>query len=293
MSWVDQPPTAPAQVAMWAYHVSDPARTLEKSHDGVTLTWTRNGLSHCWTTGIVSPAAVSAFDQTRAAFEQYEALLAKRRLSLAQHVVRTWLFVKDIGANYAGVVDARRECFERHGLTAETHYIASTGIEGAGVDPRAVITLDALAIAGMRPEQIRYLSAPGHMCPTYAYGVTFERGTALHYRDRTHVFVSGTASIDAQGRIVHTGDVSRQLDRALTNIAALLRSAGGDLADMALFIAYVRDAADQDRVSRMLRARCGGAPIEVVSAAVCRPGWLVEVEGIAVLPAQHPELPVF
>ena len=31
---------------------------------------------------------------------------------------------------------------------------------------------------------------------TYEYGVTFERGTAVTYGDRRHVFIAGTASID-------------------------------------------------------------------------------------------------
>jgi hypothetical protein len=35
------------------------------------------------------------------------------------------------------------------------------------------------------------------------------------------------------------------------------------------------------------------APIQVVQAPVCRPGWLIEVEGIAIVPAENPNLPSF
>jgi enamine deaminase RidA (YjgF/YER057c/UK114 family) len=208
-------------------------------------------------------------------------------------VVRTWLFVENIGANYEGVVAARRECFREHGLTPETHFIASTGIEGTGAEPRAKVMLDAHAIAGMQPGQITFLAAPDHLSPTHVYGVTFERGTQVAYRDRTHVLISGTASIDPQGRMLHAGDVSRQLDRALENVDALLREAGATLRDLGVLIAYIRDPSDQAIVREQLRACCGAAPCEVVVAAICRPGWLVEVEGVAIRGAARPELPAF
>jgi len=35
------------------------------------------------------------------------------------------------------------------------------------------------------------------------------------------------------------------------------------------------------------------APVQVVVAPVCRPGWLVEVEGLAIIPASNPDLPPF
>ena len=293
VSWINQPPAPPARVAMWAYHVSDPTRPLDKRLDGPTLTWNRDGLSHLWTTGIACPDSGTAGEQTRAVFREYAALLRSRSLSLADHAIRTWLFVQNIDANYEDVTAARRECFRKHGLTADTHFIASTGIEGTGADPRALVTLDAYAIAGVQANQIKFLAAPDHLGPTHVYGVTFERGTAVAYRDRTHVIISGTASIDPQGQILHAGDVSPQLDRALENVSALLRGAGATLRDMGVLIAYVRNPADQALVHERLRQRCGPVPIEVVVASICRPGWLVEVEGMAVIGTSRPELPAF
>ena len=42
--------------------------------------------------------------------------------------------IENIDGNYKGVVEARREFFAEHGLTPDTHFIASTGIEGASAD---------------------------------------------------------------------------------------------------------------------------------------------------------------
>ncbi|NUP98360.1 MAG: translation initiation inhibitor [Armatimonadetes bacterium] len=293
VSWVGQPPIPPAKVCLWAYHLADPVGPLQKTKDGATLTLRRGPLSHHWSTGLAAPAASGSYAQTQAVFAAYETILAERGLTLADHTVRTWLFVQNVDANYAGLVTARRELFSARGMTAETHYLASTGIEGRHAKVPALVAMDAYAVGGLRPEQVEYLQALDHLSPTHLYGVTFERGTAVSYRDRRHLFISGTASIDHQGEILHYGDVGRQLDRALENVAALLAQGGGGLADMGGYIAYVRDTADGPLVRERLRAVVGDAPLVVVTAPVCRPGWLVEVEGLAAVAASRPELPAW
>jgi enamine deaminase RidA (YjgF/YER057c/UK114 family) len=293
VSRVCQPPAPPAKVALWAYHIADPNGPLDKVRDGDTLALTRGARTHRWTTGLISPRAGSSAEQTRAVLEQYAAGLRARGLNLADHVLRTWFFVRGVDTHYQGLVEARRAFFALHGLTPETHFIASTGIEGSSADIDATVMLDAYAVAGVQPEQVRYLSAPDHLCPTHVYGVTFERGVAVHYRDRSRISISGTASIDADGHIVHPGDVRRQLDRTLANIDALLQDAGAALADVALYIVYVRDISDAQLVQSLMDARVGHTPVQVVVAPVCRPGWLVEVECEAIIPARYDGLPAF
>jgi enamine deaminase RidA (YjgF/YER057c/UK114 family) len=292
VSWAGQAPAPPAKVAMWAYHISDPRSELAKTKTGPHLTLQRGGLAHHWTTGITSTGR-TCHEQSRAIFDRYEALLREREMSTAGNLMRTWLFVRNIDADYQDLVSARREFFAERGLTPETNFVASSGIGGGSADPATAVSMDAYAIWGLHRRQVSFLAAPDHLSPTHLYGVTFERGTSIAYRDRKHIIISGTASIDSQGQIVHPGDVSRQLDRTLENVEALLRQAGAALADVALLIVYVRDPSDRDRVQRQMQARVVQAPFEVVLASVCRPGWLVEVEGIAVVPALNPEMPLF
>lgn len=291
VSWVGQPPEPPAKVVLWAWHTHDPTGELDKRQRGTTMSLRRGDLTHHFTAGLISTAKEASYEQTWAVFGEYEAFLAEDGLRLADHVIRTWLFVQNVDANYKGLVLARRRLFEQRGLTATTHYIASTGIEGIAADVAAKLLLDAYAIGGVRPEQIAYLEALDHLCPTGIYGVTFERATAVSYRDRKHVFMSGTASIDHNGYILHPGDVERQLDRALENVAALLKPAGATLDDMAAWTVYLRDPSDVAATRAQMRDRCGAVPMAVVVAPVCRPGWLVEIEGIAVIPQDAPDLP--
>jgi enamine deaminase RidA (YjgF/YER057c/UK114 family) len=87
--------------------------------------------------------------------------------------------------------------------------------------------------------------------------------------------------------------VARQLDRTLENIEALFSRAGAKLSDGCMFIAYVRDTSDIPLVRSALKERLGAAPFQVTLAPVCRPGWLVEIECMATVPALNPELPEF
>ena len=290
-SSIAQPPLAGGRFAIWSQHLADPRAPLVTSGDGNCFTCTHGALRHHWLTGLCDTASDDPSSQSARVLEQHDHWLAAHDMNLADHVVRTWWFVRDIDRDYQALVDVRRAFFEKHQLTRDTHYIASTGIAGGHDLPAARLSLDSYAVEGLQRDQIAYLSAPEHLGPTYHYGVTFERATAVSYADRKHIFLSGTASIDPTGRIVHPGDVMRQLGRALENISALLAAAGAGLDDLAMILVYLRDPADAARIGEILRRRFHSLPMIVLHAAVCRPGWLVEVEGIALVSARNPSLP--
>jgi enamine deaminase RidA (YjgF/YER057c/UK114 family) len=292
-SVIGQAPLPAAKFALWAYHICDPGGTLGKTNDGMTVSCRRGGLTHHWTAGMTDIRENTSHHQTHRVLENYGAWLHSHGMNMADHVVRTWWFVRNIDADYQGLVDARRDFFNRNGLTADTHYIASTGIAGAHREVAAKVSLDSYAIDGLRQEQVDYLCAPDHLCPTHDYGVTFERATAVSYADRRHVFISGTASIDHAGTILHEGDVIRQLARTLENIEALLAKADANLGDLAVMVVYLRDPADGAVIEAALRGHMGVVPYVLVDAPVCRPGWLIEIEGIALVPANLPQLADF
>ena len=296
LSIVQQPPLPGAKIALLAYHVAGGAPMVKRRLSRRHLLIERNGLRHLWSTRLCAgardtPSATTM--QTRAVFGDLIDALAGQRATLREHCVRTWLYIKDVDVFYQDMVDSRRELFAEHGLTGETHFIASTGIEGACADRYDLVSMDAYSGLDLSGAQISYLNDLDRLCLTKDYNVTFERGTRVAYADRAQFFISGTASIDAAGQIVHPGDVMRQLDRALANVDALLRSGGGTLDDMMHLIVYLRDPADFAAVDGQLRERFADLPIVVVQGAVCRPGWLVEVEGIGIAATDEPELPGF
>jgi enamine deaminase RidA (YjgF/YER057c/UK114 family) len=58
-------------------------------------------------------------------------------------------------------------------------------------------------------------------------------------------------------------------------------------------VVYLRDIADYDIVRSLYEERFPDKPVVIVHAAVCRPGWLVEMECMAVKAQAKPEFPEF
>ena len=278
LSIVQQAPMNGTKVALWVWLQTGvqtqvlPSGLFQAHHNGYGQLL---GANQC------NRAANSEF-QTRLIFRDYIMQLTESGCTLAANCLRTWIFVQNVDVNYPGVVKARKEIFATQNLTEETHYISSTGIEGRYVDPMVFVTMDTYAISGIQPEQIRYLYAPKHLNRTYEYGVTFERGTAVTFGDRRHVYISGTASIDRFGEIVHAGDVLKQTARMIENICALLEEAEATLEDVMQAIIYIRDTADYARVKQYMEIHHPNLPYLIVRAPVCRTGWLVEMECTAV-----------
>src|SRR5678815_2378558 len=76
-----------------------------------------------------------------------------------------------------------------------------------------------------------------------SYGADFSRGLRLADGNAVTLFVSGTASIDEQGRTVHVGDMTAQAERMLHNIAMLLAQQNATFADLVSGITYLKHAA--------------------------------------------------
>ena len=140
---------------------------------------------------------------------------------------------------------------------------------------------------------MQYLYAPTHLNPTYEYGVSFERGTRMDYGDRRQVFISGTASIDNKGNVLHVGDIRKQTERMWENVEVLLNEAECSFEDVGQMIVYLRDTADYTVVNRMFEERFPGVPKVIVLAPVCRPGWLIEMECMATKAVQQAEYEIY
>lgn len=281
VSIIEQPPMPDKKLVFWAYHVVDENKTLNKSNGVADLVLERNGYKHFWNTNIESEDCDS-FKQTDDIFVSYNDVLENNQLKMKNNVIRTWIYVRNVDNNYNGVVVARRELFAKYGLNKDSHFIASTGIEGRSTKPETLVSMDAYAIEGIKEEQVKFLQALDNLNPTHEYGVTFERGTSVEYGDRNHIFISGTASIDNKGEVVHPGDIQNQTIRTIENIEALLADAKATLDDVSKFIVYIRDTADYNFVENYMNQNFNQTPYVIVLAPVCRPGWLIEIECIAV-----------
>lgn len=288
-SIIEQAPLDGTKIALWVYLMTNVETGVSKSG----LYEVRHGaFRHLWNASAHNMAANSEY-QTRLLFNEYNMQLIEEGCTLEANCIRTWFFVNDVDLNYGGVVRARNQFFFTQGLTVNTHFIASTGIGGRQQDPNVLSQMDNYAIAGVQKEQIHYLYAPTHLNRTSDYGVSFERGTYVDYADRRHVFISGTASINNKGEVMYPKDIIQQTHRMWENVAALLKEAECTFDEVGEMVVYLRDIADYELVHELYEERFHGKPYVIVHAPVCRPGWLIEMECMAVKEISKPEHAVF
>jgi enamine deaminase RidA (YjgF/YER057c/UK114 family) len=299
VSIIEQPASSGANLIILLYlidgkNIEKETKVIDEFNHTSSTILSNKTTKHIWTANLVSNIEFDSYKQTQQIFDNYDKILKENNSTLIDHSIRTWIYVRDIDNHYMGMVDARRELFEEEGLTAKTHYISSTGIEARIQNVNNLVSMDALTIPTIKQEQITFLEALEHLNPTHEYGVTFERGTKVDYSDRTHYYISGTASIDNKGDVVHIGDIKKQTHRTLENINALLNPHGAALNDMAYLIVYLRDFGTEKIVREIIKETIDNdIPMIIVQGAVCRPTWLIEMEGVAIKRNKNSELPSF
>jgi enamine deaminase RidA (YjgF/YER057c/UK114 family) len=210
-----------------------------------------------------------------------ETLLQQAGMEFA-NVVRAWIYMRDIDRDYGELNRARRDFFAARNIDPVP---ASTGIGGAPVAGGHDLCLGVYAVVkgdGRQPTRVVMTSPTLNEAPQY--GADFVRGMRVEEANKVALYVSGTASIDEQGRTAHIGDFDAQADRMLVNIAALLHGQGATFRDVVHAITYLKHPADAERLRRkLLAAGFEGFPHVLVVAPVCRADLLCETEVIAVL----------
>lgn len=272
ISIIGQAPLNGTKIAAWVWSDKDASVS---SDGGLFKVENIDGIRYWYTSGL--SAKDGSFDQTEDLLDDFCSRLGSAGLTLEDNCARTWFFVQNIDVNYKGMVEGRNHVFDRHNLTVGTHFIASTGIEGRTESHRNLVMMDAVAVKG---QPIKHLYGLSHLNRTSEYGVRFERGSVVG----RHVFISGTASIDNKGQVLHTGSITLQTERMLENVRVLLEEAGCSMDDICSMLVYLRDPADSTVVSSIFDSRFPDKPWIVLLAPVCRPGWLIEMECIALTP---------
>jgi len=203
------------------------------------------------------------------------------------HPIRFWNYLPRINVDEDGLERYRHFNVGRHAAFVEArHPPESSPPAACALGCRGgAITVMVLAgreppIAIENPRQVsayRYPSQYGPRPPTFS--------RAALYRDGAYALltISGTASIVGH-ETMHIGDVVAQVDESLRNLQAVVDAAneavGGQLfaVDCLKMKAYVRHAADADRVRRQLQLRLPATPIPLVRADICRADLLFEIE---------------
>jgi enamine deaminase RidA (YjgF/YER057c/UK114 family) len=288
---IQQVPLMGGPVSLFSYHIKNKGEPFQRKHyNPSSLGWRNNILirgahyNMLWNMNYNGFGPFDSKKQTDEILQSITAVVEGNGMTLLDNTVRTWIYVRDIDNHYKGMVDSRREFFKKKKLIQDSRYLASTGIEGKSRYVNSLVTINALSISNLQKDQIIRMEALENLSPTIKYGVTFERGLRLRYGDRSHLYISGTASIDKSGEVLYPDDVKKQAVRILENINALLESQGASLKDMAYLVTYLRDPHSKDVVLDIIKQHIPeNLPLIIVNGSVCRPAWLVEIEGVGII----------
>lgn len=225
-------------------------------------------------------AGANAYEQALAMFGLAEDLLARAGMTF-HDVVRTWIHLRRMERDYASLNRARREFFAAREIDPPP---ASTGIGGGMAPDRHDLCLAIHAVRAEPAPERSVISAP-MLSEAMLYGSDFTRGMRIVEANKVALHISGTASIDEAGRTAHPGDFEGQVDRTLSNVAALLEGQGASFEAVVSAITYLKRPEDAERLRAKLHAAgFEGFPNALVVAPICRPELLCEIEALAVLP---------
>jgi 2-iminobutanoate/2-iminopropanoate deaminase len=142
-----------------------------------------------------------------------------------------------------------------------------------------------------KPIPKKAISAPEVLNEAYCYAKpsSFSRGLRLDIKGITILLISGTASVDEQGRSIHIGDFRAQSWRTYQNITRLLEAEGASWKDVVRTTCYLRDIERDYEAFNEIRTQFfreqGLDPLPAstgIQAILCRPDLLIEMEAMAI-----------
>ena len=131
------------------------------------------------------------------------------------------------------------------------------------------------------------IRAPLFLNEPIEYNKSFSRGIRTTIGNTVMLFISGTASINENGKTCYPGDFQAQVKRTYDNLTALLESEGADWHDVVKTRCYLKDMkyyanfnAIRNRFYK--EQQLDPFPASVgIQAELCRPELLIEIELVA------------
>jgi enamine deaminase RidA (YjgF/YER057c/UK114 family) len=153
-------------------------------------------------------------------------------------------------------------------------------------------------LKGLAGAPIRKRAITNHRALNEAYHYpkpsSFSRGMRVDLGGVAMLLISGTASIDENGRSVHIGDFRAQTRRTYQNITLLLESEGATWKDVVRTTCYLRDierdyaAFNEERTAFFKEQALDPLPASTgIQAILCRPELLVEIEAMALFRTEN------
>ncbi len=220
-----------------------------------------------------------ANEQARAMLEKAEAALKQSGADFLS-VPRTWIWLGDILSWYDDFNHVRNEFFTERGLVGEGNRQSMPASTGIGLSPSSGGSCAMDLTAVLEPtDSIQFLGAVGKQQCAFEYGSAFSRASRAITPAGETVFVSGTASIDANGATTNIGDALGQINTTIENVRAVLRDMHCADEDVVQVVAYCKTT-EVEKIFDDSKAALAWPWVTVV-CDICRPDLLFEIEAAA------------
>ncbi len=208
-----------------------------------------------------------------------------------QHLLRTWNFFPQITASdlhqpeqnrYETFCHGRLEAMQQSGISNSVYPAATVIGNHENMLQVYFLAADAPGTAVENPRQTSAYKYPVNDRDTQPL---FSRGLIKRWGQRTHFYVSGTASIVGH-ETLHVNDVCAQLNEAINNVETLVAHANDKYQtqlnaqdDLLYMKVYIRNRDDLDQIKQVLAARISNTtPRALLLGDMCRENLLVEIE---------------
>ena len=124
----------------------------------------------------------------------------------------------------------------------------------------------------------RQVIRPTTVHPVKAYSHAIRNGNILH--------LAGQVALDLQGNLVGKGDIAAQAEQVFANLKAVVEAAGGAMGHIAKITIYTTNLAYRPTIADVRARHFPSDPPAstfLVISSLAEPGFLLEVEAIAVL----------
>ena len=241
-----------------------------------------NDAEFCFLGNICSNPGISSLEQTENTLERVEHLLKDAGFDFI-NTVRTWFYLDHILEWYDEFNKARTSFFDKCGVFGKM-VPASTGIGGKN-EKGSQVLMELLAIKPKNEKfKINAVRSP-LQCPAEDYKSSFSR--AVKYEDEAYKYItiSGTASIDTDGKTAHLDDLNNQITLTFNVVEQILSSEGFNFNDCIRAYAYCKKKSYADALSLYLKKNLQGTlPIILTKNDICRKDLLFELEMDAAKP---------
>jgi enamine deaminase RidA (YjgF/YER057c/UK114 family) len=230
----------------------------------------------CYLGGLYSDPELIPSLQTSSVLNSAESILNNVGLSY-QNTIRTWFYLDDILNWYNDFNKARTSFFLQHDIFNKL-VPASTGISGKN-NNKSKLCLELNAI---KPKSSNFsigkVKSP-LQCSAENYGSSFSRAVSFSDSEYTNLTVSGTASIDPEGKTAHAGDLPKQIELSFNVVKAILDSRNFTFNDVIRAYAYCSDKSFSNEFYKYIESSLPGVFAFICSEnAICRQGLLFEIE---------------